>query len=238
MRGDCNPGAAVLFDYNGVLLDDERLHWRACREVLGRVGIALPRARYVDRYLAFDDHTACHAALRDAGWPPARRPRATIDRLVRQKRLVYRRLMDSTGMVVSPGARRVVRDLAAQVPLAIVSGAARSEIVETLRRARLLDHFGVIVAAEDVHRCKPSPEGYRRALRSLGVRAGAACIAVEDSYGGIEAARAAGLRVLAVATSFPARSLRRAGAFEVVPSLDRPGPILSILRAAIGQEGC
>jgi HAD superfamily hydrolase (TIGR01509 family) len=233
MRLDCTSGAAVLFDYNGVLLDDERLHWRACRDALAPAGIPLPEALYVARYLAFDDHAACRAALRDAGWPPARRAPSAIDRLVRRKRRLYRRLVARGGLVVSAGAKRVVRDLAAQVPLAIVSGAARFEIEGTLRRARLLDHFRVIVAAEDVRRCKPSPEGYRRALRNLRLRSGAGCVAVEDSPGGIEAARAAGIRVLAVATTYPAPALRRAGAFEVVRSLERAGPVVRILRSEL-----
>jgi len=237
VRGDSTPGAAILFDFNGVLVDDERLHWRAFREVLARLGIALPRALYNAHYLAFDDPTAFRAALRDAGWPPARRRRAVVGRLVRQKRLLFRRLCARDGIGVSSGARRVVRALSAEVPLAVVSGAARLEVVGALRQAGLLHLFGAIVAAEDVRRCKPGPEGYKKALRRLGMAAGAACIAVEDSPGGIAAARAAGLRTLGVATSYAAPALLRAGAFDVVSSLDRAGKVLRILRQAMRQDG-
>lgn len=233
MRADSTPRAAILFDFDGVLVDDERLHWRAFREVLGRLGIPLSRALYDARYLALDDTTACRAALRDAGWPPARRRRAVVARIVRRKRRLFRTLCLREGLGISRGARRVVEAMGARIPLAIVSGAARSDVVGALRKAGLLDRFEAIVTAEDVRRSKPSPEGYRMALRRLRLAPGPGCIAVEDSPGGIAAARAAGLRTLGVATSFVARTLRRAGAFEVVPSLDKSATVLRVLRSAV-----
>jgi beta-phosphoglucomutase len=231
MRADSTPGAAILFDFDGVLVEDEWLHWRALRDVLGRLGIPLPRARYDARYLALDDNAACRAALEDAGWPRTGRP-ALVALLVRRKRRLFRRLCVRHRLGVSFGARRVVRVLSARMPLAVVSGAARVEIVGALKKAGLLRRFETIVAAEDVRRCKPSPEGYRTALRRLRLAAGPACIAVEDSPGGIAAARAAGLRTLGVASSYGPRALRRAGAFEVVRSLDAPATALRILLSA------
>jgi len=133
-----------------------------------------------------------------------------------------------------------VRDLAARLPLAVVSGAARAEVRGALGRARLLAPFACIVAAENVRRSKPHPEGYRRALRLLRRTGrlkgggGRGCVAVEDSPGGIRAARAAGLAVLGVATSYPPAALRRAGAYAVVASLARPAPALALLGVAAG----
>lgn len=231
MRADSTPEAAILFDFDGVLVEDERLHWRALRDVLGRLGIPLPRTLYDARYLALDDTTACRAALEDAGWPRDGR-RALVADLVRRKRRLFRRLCVRHRIGVSPGARRVVHVLSARMPLAIVSGAARVEIVGALKRAGLLGRFETIVAAEDVRRCKPSPEGYRKALRRLRLAPGPGCIAVEDSPGGIAAARAAGLRTLGVASSHGEGALRRAGAFEVVRSLDAASTALRILVSA------
>jgi len=88
----------------------------------------------------------------------------------------------------------------------------------------------VIVAAEDVRRSKPDPGPYRTALRRLGLHGPSGCVAIEDSPGGIAAARAAGLAVLGVATSMPAGRLRRAGAFAVVPSLRGARGIERLLR--------
>jgi beta-phosphoglucomutase len=155
-----------------------------------------------------------------------------VDSLVREKRLLFRELCRRERAGVSAGARRLVRALEGGARLAVVSSAPRSEVTGALRAAGLLHRFQVIVAAEDVRRCKPHPEGYRKALRGLGLGAGA-CIAVEDSPGGIAAARAAGLRTLGVATTFTARTLRRAGAFEVVPSLDGTARVLRILRRSL-----
>jgi beta-phosphoglucomutase len=205
---------AVLFDFNGVLLDDETYHWRAFREVLRPLGVVLSRVRYNSRYLVFDDRNALAAMLRDAG---ARG--VSLPSLLRRKRRVYRRL--ARRLRINQRAARLVRAMARRVPVAVVSGAARSEVREALRRAGLTGQFGAIVTAEDVRRPKPWPDGYRLALRRLGLTGGRGCLAIEDSPGGVRAARAAGLSVVGVATSFPAGALRRAGAVRVVSSLGR-----------------
>jgi HAD superfamily hydrolase (TIGR01509 family) len=241
MWRDCNPAArgtaprAVLFDFNGVLVDDEHIHFEAFRRVLAPLGVRITRRLYDARYLAFDDRTGCAAALRDAGVPDRWRTRAAIVTLVARKRRHYRRLLGARRIVVGPGAARLVRALAPRLPLAVVSGAARAEVRGALRQARLLASFACIVAAENVRRSKPDPEGYRRALRlllrtgRLDGAGGRGCVAIEDSPGGIRAARAAGLEVLGVATSYPPAALRRAGAYAVVASLARPTKALALL---------
>ena len=206
------PVRAILFDFNGVLLDDETVHCRAFREVLRPFGVTLSRARYNARYLVFDDRSALAAMLRDA-----RLPRAALEDLLRRKRRTYARL--ARRLRIDPRAARLVRDMARRVPIAVVSGAARSEVRSALERAGLTRLFGAVVTAEDVRRPKPWPDGYRLALRRLGLRGGRGCLAIEDSPGGVRAARAAGLMVVGVATSFSAAVLRRAGAVRVVPAL-------------------
>ncbi len=222
--GGSVPGA-ILFDFNGVLIEDERYHWRAVRGTVAPLGIRLSWRRYRERYLAFDDHSAMAAILRDAGETaagaggrPGRGWPAPIVRLVRGKRRIYRRLC-AAGVRIERPVSSLVRTLARRVPLAIVSSAARSEILQALERGGIARSFRAIVAAEDVRRPKPDPEGYLQALGRLGLRAGDGCLAIEDSPGGITAARAAGLRVIAVSTSYPAGALRRAGATRVVPAL-------------------
>ncbi len=199
---------AVLFDFNGVLVDDETFHWRAFRETIAPLGVRLGRARYNARYLVFDDRTALAAILRDA-----RIDAADIEGLVARKRRVYARL--ARRVRIGPGTARLVRALARRGPLAIVSGAARREVTAALRRVRLLRLFGTVVTAEDVRRPKPWPDGYRLALRRLGLAGGRGSVAIEDSPGGVRAARAAGLVVIGVATTFRPAVLRRAGAAHV-----------------------
>jgi beta-phosphoglucomutase-like phosphatase (HAD superfamily) len=218
VRRDCNkPGRprALLFDFNGVLMDDEHLHWRAFREVLRALGVRLTRAAYDARYLSFDDREACRRMLRDASRPPKDRSDAAVRRLVAAKRRRYRGLVRKGGHGVPARLAASVRVLARGFSLAVVSGAARAEVKAALRGAGLQRVFRLIVAAENVRRGKPHPEGYRKALRRLDVAA-AEALAFEDSPGGIAAARAAGLRVVGIATSYAPSRLRRAGAFHVL----------------------
>ena len=211
---------AVLFDFDGVLADSETGHWRAFRAVLAPLGIALTRADYDARYLAFDDRRALEAMLRDAGRRPGRSHTPSLEILVRKKRAAFRGLMHGAPPL-EPGAVRLIRALARRVPLAVVSGAAGVEVRGALRAAGVLRSFRTVITAEDVPRSKPDPAGYRLALRRLGLPDGAAGLALEDSPGGIRAARAAGLPVVGVATSFPPAVLRAAGAFRVVPHISR-----------------
>ncbi len=140
-----------------------------------------------------------------------------IGDLLKRKRTLYRRRL-SRGIGIPRGAVRLLRELHELQPLAIVSGAARVEIREALRRAGVEGLFRRIVSAESVRRGKPDPEGYRLAMRRLGLDA-SSCVAIEDSPGGIRAARAAGIAVIGIASSFAPATLRRAGAARVVPEL-------------------
>jgi beta-phosphoglucomutase-like phosphatase (HAD superfamily) len=114
--------------------------------------------------------------------------------------------------ILFPGAVRCIVDLAAVVPLAIASGALRGEIECVLDAAAVRERFPVIVAAGETARGKPAPDPYVAALAGLrhqGVLAANAApsVAIEDSHWGLESARAAGLRTIAVATSYPAGAL-------------------------------
>ena len=233
MRQRITP-RAVLFDFNGVLVDDERIHWRALRDVLRRGGLRLTWRAYVRRYLALDDRAACRAILRDAGRGAA--GGAVVARLVAAKRRRFLTLARARGLAIGPGAAALVRAVARRAPVAIVSGAARAEITALLRAARLATDVATVVSSDDVRRSKPDPEGYRRALLRLGAAARRS-VAVEDSPGGIAAARAAGLRVVGVATTYAPATLRRAGACSVARSLARPRALLGLLGFAPDGAG-
>lgn len=212
--------SAILFDFNGVLLEDEGLHFRCYLEILGPDGITFGRRQYEARYLPYDDRAAVARMLRDAGRPATP---ALVRRIVAAKRRLYRERFPKEGMVIHRRARDLVRRLARRRPLVIVSGAARSEILVALEAARLRPAFRFIIASENVRRGKPHPEGYLAALERLGRHAGPRPFAIEDSPGGIRAALTAGVPVLGVATSYRPAVLRRAGAWAVIPTLARAG---------------
>ena len=116
----------------------------------------------------------------------------------------------------------LVRRLAAEVPVAIASGAIREEIEAILAAGGLRDAFRAIVGANDVSQGKPHPEPYLKAAGLLAAHAPGLrpedCVVFEDSMPGIAAARAAGMKVVAVTNSYPAARLT--AAHRVVSTLE------------------
>lgn len=212
---------AVVFDFDGVIANSEPLHFRAYSDVLLAAGVALTEADYYARYLGYDDVGAFRQIAADRGeaWNGAR-----IDELVRRKAERMEELERDTS-ILFPGAEAAIRRIAAVCPLAIASGALRAEIVRVLERERLSTYFSALVAAEDTSAGKPAPDPYLRAVDQLrhvvaGPLDAADCVAVEDSHWGLESARAAGLRTVAVTHTYPADQL--AGVADaVIPGLDR-----------------
>ncbi|MBI2389896.1 MAG: HAD family phosphatase [Deltaproteobacteria bacterium] len=211
MRGTHQGAVTVyLFDFNGVLVDDERVHFAAFREVLERRGVSLDEPTYLEKYFAFDDATGFRSMLRDAGKP---HDDALVAECVAEKLPVYMRAVERD-LVLFPGGFELVRACAARGAVGIVSGALRVEIDFALRRGGAADAVTTIVAAEDVTACKPDPAGYLEALRRLGASQRDAVV-IEDSIGGVRAGCAAGCAVVAVAHSYAASALREAGARDV-----------------------
>jgi HAD superfamily hydrolase (TIGR01509 family) len=186
---------ALLFDFNGTLSDDEGVQCAIFGELFAEQGRPIGEQEYFDELAGRSDHEIVERWL-GAGHP------AAAEVLERRVQLFRERAGD--GSTVPPHVREAVLRAAGRARLAIVSGAARSE-VETVLQAAGLDVFDVIVSAEDVTRGKPDPEGYFLALEQLGVRA-ADAVAIEDAPPGITAAKAAGLRCVAVLwTALPER---------------------------------
>ncbi len=205
---------AVIFDFDGVIADTEPLHFAAFRKVLAEIGVALTEADYYANYLGYDDK-GCFAAALTANGRPA--PPATVADLVARKAGAYMEHI-RRHLVVFPGVRELVRGAAARYRLAIASGALRHEIEFILEQAGIRKEFAQITSAEDVTRGKPDPEGFLHALASLNRErpaeplAAADCLVIEDSIPGIRAARAAGMKVLAVANTHTIQDLREADA--------------------------
>jgi beta-phosphoglucomutase-like phosphatase (HAD superfamily) len=208
---------ATLFDFNGVLVDDEHVHLAAFRDVLQPLGLDVTERDYVERYLGYDDVGAFRAILEDAGRAPTD---DEIRALVVAKKPAYRARVEH-GLRIFAGAPEIVRRRAALGPVGIVSGALEDEIRYALERMQIADLVRFIVPAEQCERCKPDPEGYFMGLEALSALGAPheRVVAIEDSLAGIHAAKAAGLRCVAVAHSYPAEELARAGADAVAPTL-------------------
>jgi beta-phosphoglucomutase len=132
--------------------------------------------------------------------------------------------LEAEGATLFPGAVEAVRRIAVSVPIAIASGARREEILRVLDAAGLFDLFVAIVAAEDVPHSKPNPAPYLLAVSLLADAAGgdrlqpSECVAIEDSHWGLESARVAGLRTVALSHTYKPSELGAADL--VVESLD------------------
>ncbi|MBX3128279.1 MAG: HAD family phosphatase [Polyangiaceae bacterium] len=196
---------ATLFDFNGVLVDDEHVHLAAFREALAPLGVSLSDDDYFTRYFGFDDVGAFAAILRDAGRAA---PDDLIAQLVRDKKPLYRRRAEQS-LLVFEGAAELVRRRGELGPVAVVSGALRDEIELGLERLGVRDRVSVIVSAEDTAQCKPDPEGYLRARELLGGMGG---VVLEDSAAGVRAAKGGGLACIAVLHSMTEPELASAGA--------------------------
>src|SRR5262245_38505485 len=118
-------------------MDDERYHWRAFRDVLRPHGIRVTRSLYDARYVTYDDFAACRRALEDARVEAGPRGPAVVERLVARKRRLFRALVRRDRIAVGAGGARLVRSLAKDALLAVVSSAARVEIEIPLREAGL-----------------------------------------------------------------------------------------------------
>ena len=204
----------TLFDYNGVLVDDERVHLEAFRDVLRPRGVEVSERAYWERYLGFDDAGAFSAMLADAGRVASV---SEIEALIAAKKPRYLERA-KTALAGFPGAAEVLRRRAAGAPVGVVSGALRDEIDLGLQLLEIEDSVRFVVAAEDTRACKPDPEGYRIAiakLEELGIEHASNAIVIEDSLAGVQAAKAAGLLCIAVAHSYAAPELVEAGADHV-----------------------
>lgn len=205
---------ALIFDFDGVIADTEPLHFAGFRKTLAEIDIELTESDYYADYLGYDDRGCVLAALQAY-------QRATdqpiIQRLMQRKARAYLESV-TEHVVIFPGVSEFVREAAATYPLAIASGALRHEIELILEQAGLRKEFLHITSAEDVTRGKPDPQPFLSALAALNTHRRSAtinadaCLVIEDSIPGIQGAKSAGMKVLAVANTHTVQDLHEAHA--------------------------
>lgn len=207
---------AVLFDFNGVLVDDEPLHLELFQRVLADEGIDLTGEDYWAELVGMDDRGVFASVLGGAGRPP---DETHLVRLIARKSSYYQERIRRQGYPFYPGARELIDGLArAGLDLVVVSGALREEVEGALRQAGFRDRFKALVTAEDVAASKPDPAGYRLGMEALNTLPPLPArlhhphetVAVEDTPAGIAAAQGAGLATIGVAHTYPAPELGNA----------------------------
>jgi len=205
---------AVIFDFDGVIVDSEPLILGLTREMAGREGWTVSDEEYYRDFLALDDRGVVEHLFRSHGIPLdiARR-----DALIAWKFQRYQEIIRD-GLPPMAGAVDFVKEMAALYPLAIASGSLRVEIEHLLGKLGLLSCFQVFATADDCRRSKPDPEVFLTAhfrLRALPSfrdvpLQSVECLAIEDAPLGVIAAQAAGFKCLALTHSRPAAELQHA----------------------------
>ena len=205
----------AIFDWDGVVIDSSRQHERGWEMLAAAEGRVLP-AGFFKRSFGMKNDRVIAELL---GWT---RDREEIARLSRRKEQLYRELILHDHIAPLPSVVAWLNALrAAGVPSAIASSTPRNNIECVIDTLHLRDFFTATVAAEDVTQGKPHPEVFLLAARKLGASP-AQCVVFEDAHVGIEAARAAGMKVVGVATTHPAETLGDAD--RVVRRLDELTP--------------
>lgn len=204
----------VVFDFDGVITDSEAAHFEALRRVLEPIGVQLTWQQYCDTYLAYTDREAVQMVLMDTQRNPTPE---VVDELVEKKRIEFADFLESN-LKLFPGVLALLKNLQKhRIPCGICSGSTRSEIEFVLQHSKISEYFRFIVSADDIQRSKPDPEAYRLSMK-IGSQfcnhdealSPLECIAIEDSVGGIQAAKAAGMFCLGITNSYPADLLRQA----------------------------
>lgn len=205
---------AIIFDFDGVLVDSEPLILKIFQKMAAREGWSLTPEDYYLKYLALDDRGIVEHLFRSHGsaLDPTRR-----DECIAWKAREYEQAIRD-GLPSFPGAAEFVRKASDQFPLAIASGSLRSEVEYLIARLGLRKKFAALVTADDTAHSKPDPEIYLKALERLQKLAAfrqkpllaAECLAIEDAPGGVEAAHAAKMKCLALTHTRPAEELRHA----------------------------
>ena len=200
---------AVLFDFDGVIVNSEPLHFYAFHEVLKTERIEISEDEYYREIIGFDDRGAFRKIFERRNRPLE--PKILLALMARKSGIMMDLIQDRR-FTALPGVEEFVRSLWRTRPLAICSGALREEIEAMLEGVSLRDCFQVIVAAEDVAVGKPDPSGYLLTLKLLSEKtkktlAPADCLVVEDAPTVIRSVKSVGFPTLGVATSYPLMKL-------------------------------
>lgn len=205
---------AVIFDFDGVIVDSEPLIMALTQGMAEQQGWTLSVEEYYRDYLALDDRGIVEHLYRSHGQSAGS---ARSAELIHWKEEAYLQAMGN-GLPPVPGAPEFVRRCAMNYPLAIASGSLRREVEYLLEKLDLLGAFGALSTADDCKLSKPHPCSYLTALNRLrgldifrrdSLKA-SECLAVEDAPAGVHAAHAAGMKCMALARSRPASELRHA----------------------------
>jgi beta-phosphoglucomutase len=201
---------AIIFDFDGVIVDSEPVHEAALREAVREAGMDLTHERYITEYVGYDDRDCYRVIAADHGRTLTGEQ---TRRIAARKERAVQAMLAAGRAPAWPGAVELVRAAGAAARVGLCSGARRTEIDPVLGTLGIAACFLAVVSADDVEKSKPDPACYLLTSQRLGVAPGD-CTAVEDTVTGASAAREAGMRVVGVCHTVGAAAL--AGVAHVV----------------------
>lgn len=212
---------AIIFDFDGVIVDSEPLHYQAFVLVGKSLNFEMTWEQYLNQYIGFDDRDAfrymLHQAIAGGYTPDIENVEKTMDQLIEKKRIAFEAIAE-TGTAAILGAVELIEEAhAAGLPIAIASGAVHADIEQMLRLLDIRDKFDIIVAADDVEHSKPDPTTYAMAFERLAAKypdenlTTDTTLAIEDTGAGLQSAIGAGLQTLGLTTTSPPKVLEKAG---------------------------
>lgn len=214
---------AILFDFNGVIINDEPIQMKAYQEALKAEDINLTEEEYYSA-LGMDDKAFVRTTFARAGKELTEDKLSTI---IETKTEKHRKMIEDE-LPLFPGAVNLIKAASRRYALGLVSMARRVEIDHVLERAGLQNAFDAVVSAENVSNHKPNPECFNLGFKLVDQKLIATgefpiirnqCLVIEDSPPGIAGAKAANMIALGVTNTVSERELREAGADIVVSSL-------------------
>jgi beta-phosphoglucomutase len=205
---------AVLFDFNGVIINDERIHLQLIDQILIEENLQPQKDKERQASLGRSDRACFQELLYNRGRVVSEE---YITQLLHRKAQAYTLELEKLEKLpLYSGLDDLIFQVRSRnLKIGLVSGAIRKEIDLVLERANLAEHFSVIVAGDDITTSKPKPDGYLLAVERLNQKypdlnlQPQECLAIEDTPAGIQAAKRAHMQVVGVANTYPFHMLQR-----------------------------
>lgn len=204
----------VLFDFNGVIVNDESIHQALIEEILLGENLRTSAQEYREVCLGRNNRTCLSEILSCRGRVVSE---DYLNQLLANKAVAFKQQLEQLEKLpIYPGLADLISQLQATgLVMGVVSGALREEVELILNHAELAQFFSAIVAGDELPASKPAPEGYLLAVERLNQKypdlqlQPSNCLVIEDTLTGIEAAKRAEMQVVGVANTYPFHMLQR-----------------------------
>ncbi len=205
---------AVLFNFNGVIIKDESIHRELIDELLLAENLPPQGKEFWKVSVGRSDRACLKELLKLRGRFVTDE---YLDKLITKKAIAYRQKLEQLeSLPIYPDVVQFIEQMYnSQYKLAIVTGTIRSEVELVVKQARIGMFFETIVSGDEITQSKPNPEGYLLAIDKLNQihpdlnLLASECLAIEDTFTGLTAAKKAGIQVVAIANTYPFHMLQR-----------------------------